>query len=107
MLETINLESKIVYLYTLSVSHKKYIYKNYPNYRNKLVSVYHPIDLNSSNMFDYTSFEKNKRIFHIGWWLRNFKTFVDLNIPCQFQKYILVKKSFEKKWLEMSKDYDL
>jgi len=109
LLETNYLKKRFVYLYTLSNSHKQYIYNHYPEYRKNLTSIYHPIDLkvNPSNLFDYESFRENKKIFLIGWWLRNFKSFFDFKLLNSFQKNILVKKSFETKWVEMSENYDL
>jgi hypothetical protein len=86
----------IVYLYVLSNYHKEYIYYNYPKLQNKLVSVHHAIDLqtNESNYFNIEEFLNNKKIYNIGWWLRNFKTFIDLETPKNYKKYILVKKDF-------------
>ena len=105
------IKENIKYLYTLSNSHKKYIYNFYPEYRNKLVSVYHPIDLHTepNKIFNFNEFKesKSKRIFHIGWWLRNFKTFIDICFPCGFQKNILVKKDFEREWNYISSDFEL
>ena len=103
------MKERIVYLYTLSNSHKEYIYLNYPEYRNSLVSIYHPIKMrrNEKNNFQYELFVNHPRIFHIGWWLRNFKTFIDLHLSKEFQKNILVKKDFEKQWLTISKNFDI
>lgn len=105
------IKENIKYLYTLSNSHKKYIYNSYPEYRNKLVSVYHPIDLKTepNKIFNFNEFKesKSKQIFHIGWWLRNFKTFIDICFPSGFQKNILVKKDFEREWNYISSDFDL
>ena len=95
-LEKKGLIDNIVYLYVLSNYHKEYIYYNYPKLQNKLVSVHHPIDLqtNESNYFNIEEFLNNKKIYNIGWWLRNFKTFIDLETPKNYKKYILVKKDF-------------
>jgi hypothetical protein len=115
LLQNNHLIEKNIYLYALSNSHKEYIYNYYPEYRKKIVSVYHPIEMNvninekinGKKSFDYVAFKENKKIFHIGWWLRNFKTFVDFYPPIDFSKYILVKKDFEKDWLNMSVNFDL
>ena len=103
------IKENIKYLYTLSNSHKKYIYDFYPEYRNKLVSVYHPIIFNteSNKIFNFKEFKERKQIFHIGWWLRNFKTFIDVCFPLEFQKNILVKKDFEREWNHISCNFDL
>ena len=83
-------------LYTLSNSHKKYIYDNYPECRTKVVSSHHPIDLdtNENMLFDLDEFLKNRKIYNVGWWLRNFKTFIDFNPGPNFTKYILTKTDF-------------
>ena len=108
LLEKHSLGEKIVYLYTLSNNHKEYLYFKYPQYRNKLVSVYHPIEMKKQDIqFDFESFIKKKKIIHIGWWLRNFKTFVDFSPPCDFDKYILIKKCVLKKWKNISASFDL
>ena len=103
------IKENIKYLYTLSNSHKKYIYNFYPEYRNKLVSIHHPIDLNTelNKTFNFKVFKEKKQIFHIGWWLRNFKTFIDFCFPLEFQKNILIKKDFEKEWNHISSNFDL
>jgi hypothetical protein len=103
------IKENIKYLYTLSNSHKKYIYENFPEYRSKLVSVYHPIDLNTeiNKSFNFNEFKESKNIFHIGWWLRNFKTYIDICFPCGFQKNILVKKDFEREWNFILCNFDL
>jgi hypothetical protein len=110
LIETNDLKDHFVYLYTLSNSHKKYIYEHFPEYKNNLVSIYHPIDLiniNNNQIFDFEKFKTNKKVFHIGWWLRNFKTFVDFSVPNGFTKNILIKKDFEKQWNEISVHFDL
>ena len=100
---------KIKYMYTLSNSHKEYIYTHYPLYKNKLLSIHHPIEMDckKDKYFDFHSFMSSKRIVHIGWWLRNFKTFIDLKLPSYIQKNILVKADFQEKWNKMSVHYDL
>ena len=86
----------ITFLYTLSNNHKKYIYDNYPEFRTKLVSVHHPIgfDTNDEYNFNIDDFLQNRKIYNIGWWLRNFKTFIDFNPGLNFSKYILTKNDF-------------
>ena len=83
-------------LYTLSNSHKKYIYDNYPEFRTKIVTIHHPIDLetNEHMLFDVDDFLQNRKIYNVGWWLRNFKTFIDFNPGPSFTKYILTKTDF-------------
>lgn len=105
-----NMSEKIEYMYTLSNSHKEYIYTHYPIYKNKLLSIHHPIEMfqtDKNKYFDFHFFMISKRIVHIGWWLRNFKTFIDLELPSYIQKNILVKSDFKKKWDKMSLHYDL
>jgi hypothetical protein len=110
-----NLDNKITYLYTFSIHHKKYIYDNYPDYRNKLVSIYHPIDIlninaivNETNSnFNFDLFMSSKKIIHIGWWLRNFKTFINFKQPEKYSKIILVKNDFKEQWNIFSKNYDI
>jgi hypothetical protein len=99
-LDTSNINNRFIYLYTFSLFHKKYIYDNFPNYKNKIVSLYHPIDTNTEEdkLFDFNLFKFNKKIFHIGWWLRNFKTFTDLNISGNYSKWFLIKNDFKESW---------
>ena len=97
-----NLKERIVLLYTLSNDHKQYLLNTYPEYKNKIVSIHHPIDMDTcdAKCFSIDAFLNNKKIYNIGWWLRNFKTFVDFSPSSNFDKIILVKddflKSFEK-----------
>lgn len=103
-----NLEENLIYIYTLSISHKKWIHDHYPNYRKKIVSVHHPININSNDVvFNFNIFKMNKKILHIGWWLRNFKTFIDFSFPSDFNKNILVKKDFENQWLNINVNFNL
>jgi hypothetical protein len=93
-----DLNNNIIFLYTLSNYHKEYIYKNYPNFKDKIVSVSHPIEINNKKLFNINKFLKNKKIYHIGWWLRNFKTFIDCTLPQHFRKVILIKNDFIAQW---------
>jgi hypothetical protein len=102
------LEDKIVYLYTLTNYHKEYIYNKCPEFKNKLLSLHHPIELNAhDNLFDFSLFCQNKQIIHIGWWLRNFKTFIDFKQPKEYHKTILIKNDFENEWNNISTSYKL
>jgi hypothetical protein len=98
-MEKNNIIEKIVYIYTLSNNHKEYMYNTFPHLQRKLVSVHHPIDLNldkETNLyFDIDEFLNNKQIYNIGWWLRNFKTFIDFVPPHNYNKNILVKNDFK------------
>jgi hypothetical protein len=109
VLQKNNLTENIEYIYALSNNHKKYLYNHYPLYKNRLLSVYHPIEINKNkdNLFDFNCFMENKRVIHIGWWLRNFKTFIDLVLPESITKHVLVKSDFKKQWGKMSLNYDL
>ncbi len=101
---------KICFLYTLSIYHKKFIFNNYKKYQTKLLSIYHcfPLSNNINEQFNYELFLENKNIYHIGWWLRNFKSFIKLNIPSNFNKNILVKNDFKDGWNNnIAKNYDL
>jgi hypothetical protein len=102
------LETKIIYLYALSNSHKEYIYKYFPAFKRNIISIYHPIEIDGKEEeFNYSAFLKNKNIFHIGWWLRNFKSFIDFKQPNEFKKTILIKDGFENEWNNISKNYNL
>jgi hypothetical protein len=103
------LHTRITYLYTLSNSHKEYICKTYPFFKNKIMSVYHPIDLNveKDKLFDYQKFLIKKRFVHIGWWLRNFKTFINFKQPSNFSKMIIVKDDFKQSWEHFVQNYDI
>jgi hypothetical protein len=109
LLNSNDLLQKIQFIYTLSINHKEYLYNYYPQLRKKIVSAYHPIELKKEDkLFDIELFLKNKNFFHIGWWLRNFKTYIkDFRPPLGFKKNILVKKDFEPSWNILSKNYDL
>lgn len=100
------LNDKIQFLYTLSNTHKEYLYNKYPEYKNKLLSVYHPIEVSHRDrLFEFELFFKNRKIVHVGWWLRNFKTFIELQI--NINKCILVKNDFQDQWRELSQHYNL
>ena len=97
----IELNKNLKFIYLLSVDHKKNIYHNYPELKDKVTSVYHPIDMKMNEFekeFDFDLFKNNRKIFHIGWWLRNFKTFIDFIPPEKFKKNILVKNDFKSQW---------
>jgi len=97
-MERKQIEDNILLLYTLSNNHKEYLHNKYPEFKSKIVSVHHPIDLKTDQdkFFNIEKFLNNKKIYNIGWWLRNFKTFIDFDVPQNFKKIILVKKDFEK-----------
>ena len=89
------------FLYVLSNDHKKNIYDTYPSLKDKIVSLYHPIDMKMNEYekeFNFDLFKTSKKIFHIGWWLRNFKTFIDFVPPEKFEKNILIKNDFVNEW---------
>jgi len=96
-----NLFYSIKYLYVLSINHKNYIINNYPQFKNKILSLYHPININNYNkneLFDINNFTSNKQIYHIGWWLRNFNTFFNLKLPNGYNKVILIKQEFKEQF---------
>jgi hypothetical protein len=96
-----NLENKIIFLYALSIKHKEYICATYPIYKNKIVSAHHPINLETDEnlLFNIDDFMNNRKIYNIGWWLRNFKTFIDFNPPNKFKKIMLVKDDFKNAFI--------
>ena len=96
-IEKNKLNDKIALFYTLSVNHKEYLINTYPKIKNKIVSIHHPFDIKTEeiNTFNIDSFLHNKKIYNIGWWLRNFKTFIDFVPPNNFQKIILIKNDFK------------
>jgi hypothetical protein len=96
-----NLLYSITFLYVLSIHHKNYIINNYPQFKNKVLSVYHPIDINNyekDDLFSIRKFTSKKNIYHIGWWLRNFTSFCDFNVPKGYNKFILLKQEFKKEF---------
>ena len=108
VIEYHNLNKNLQYLYTLTNKHKEYLYNKFPSYQNNLISVLHPIKITGKEKtFDFSLFCQNKQIFHIGWWLRNFKTFIHFEQPKDFYKTILIKNSFENEWITLSKNYNL
>lgn len=107
-LENYELDKQIVFFYTLSDYHKEYIYYKFPNLSNRVVSAFHPIEITGNEKcFDFSLFSSNRQIIHIGWWLRNFKTFIDFNQPKDFHKTILIKTDFENEWNNISTTYKL
>ena len=106
-LEVNKLTENIQYLYTLTCSHKEYLYNTYPNMRTKLVSISHPIAITGEEKtFDFSLFCQHKQIYHIGWWLRNFKSFINFKLPNEFNKTILIKNGFEQEWNTLSKRFN-
>ena len=91
------LQNHVTFLYTLSIDHKRYLLNTYPEYNDKILSVHHPIhiDATDNEYFDLNAFLVNKKIYNIGWWLRNFKTFIDFLPPSEFKKIIIVKDDFK------------
>ena len=99
----------LTYLYVLSIDHKNYIINTYPEFKNKVVSVYHPIDIDNhskNDLFDINKFNKNKTFYHIGWWLRNFTSFFNLDLPKYYNKSILVKQEFKQQFYEKFSNID-
>jgi hypothetical protein len=104
-----NLLYSITFLYVLSIHHKNYIVNTYPQFKNKVLSVYHPIDINDyekDDLFNIRKFMNKRNIYHIGWWLRNFNTFIDLQVPKNFNKIILLKNEFKKQFNKKFKKID-
>ena len=98
-----NLLCSITFLYVLSIYHKNYIINNYPEFKNKVVSLYHPIDINNyeqNELFSVSKFISNKNIYHIGWWLRNFTSFCNFKVPENYNKLILLKQDFKREFNE-------
>ena len=92
---------KSIYIYTVSQEHKKYLtspemQKKYPFLKDKILSVNHPITDKINTRFNYNSYNKStsKKIYHIGWWMRNLKTFNDVKTPRSIEKKVLVKNDF-------------
>ena len=111
LIHTSKLFDSITFLYVLSLYHKNYILTNYPELKNKIVSVYHPINVynyKKNDLFDINKFMKNRTFYHIGWWLRNFNTFFNLPLHSNYKKSILVeeefKESFEKQFQGIDKN---
>jgi hypothetical protein len=102
-----NLLYSISFLYVLSIHHKNYIVNTYPQLKNKVLSVYHPIDINDyekNDLFNIRKFMNKRNIYHIGWWLRNFTSFFDFKIPKGYNKLILVKQEFRQQFDEKFTD---
>jgi len=102
--------NSITFLYVLSIHHKNYIIRNYPEFQNKVLSLYHPIDIGNNNndeLFDiYKFINKSKNFYHIGWWLRNFTSFFNFHLPYGYNKLILVKQEFKETFNEKFTDID-
>ena len=108
-IEDYKLIDKIIFLYVLSNDHKKHIYENYPLLRKKIVSILHPINSLSTHdiPFNIDLFMERKNMYHIGWWLRNFKSFINFKQPIGFHKNILIKNDFINEWKNISKHHDI
>ena len=107
-IESRKLKDHISYIYTLSNSHKEYIYNKCPEYRDKIMSVLHPIPIfQSKTSFDINIFTQTKQILHIGWSHKNFSKFITFYQPKEFTKTILIKKSFEIEWNRLSSNMNL
>ena len=103
-----SLKDKVTYLYSLSNQHKEYLYNKCPDYKHKIVSVLHPIDLNPDDKrFDITLFNQTKQMIHIGWALKNFECYINFFLPKEFTKTILIKKGFESEWTQISRTLNL
>ena len=103
-----NLFNSISFLYVLSIHQKNYIINNYPEYTKKILSINHPIDINNNEKteFDFFKFKENKTIYHIGWWLRNFNSFIEVKLPKKYKKIILVKNEFKEHFDKKFKNID-
>jgi hypothetical protein len=104
-----NLLYNITFLYVLSIHHKNYIVNTYPQFKNKVLSLYHPIDIHNcekDDMFNIRKFMNKKNIYHIGWWLRNFTTFIKFNPPRGYNKLILLKQDFANQFNEKFTNID-
>jgi len=104
-----NLLYSITFLYVLSVYHKNYIVNTYPQFKNKVLSVYHPIDINNyekDDLFNIRKFMNKRNIYHVGWWLRNFTSFFEFKVPRGYNKFILVKQEFRQQFDEKFNDID-
>ena len=104
-----NLFYSIKYLYVLSIHHKNYIINIFPQFKNKILSLYHPINItnyNKNELFDINKFNDNKKIYHIGWWLRNFVTFFNLKLPNGYNKITLIKQEFKQQFDTKFTDID-
>ena len=107
-IEHYKLTDNIIYFYTLTNYHKEYIYNKYPHFHNKLITISHPIEITGKEKcFNFSLFLSKKKIVHIGWWLRNFKTFIDFKQPEDFKKIIQIKNDFLNEWNNISSVYNL
>lgn len=104
-----NLLYSITFLYVLSIDHKNYIINTYPQFKNKVLSLYHPIDINNyekEDLFSIRKFANTKNIYHIGWWLRNFTSFFNFKVPTGYNKLILLKQEFKQEFKQQFNDID-
>ena len=109
LIESNHLLYAITFLYVLSIDHKNYMIKTYPQFKNKLLSLYHPIDIHNcekEDMFSIHKFMNKKKIYHIGWWLRNFTTFINFTLPKDYNKFILLKQEFTHQFNEKFSNID-
>lgn len=103
------LHTRITYICALSNTHKEYISKNFPFFKTKLISMYHPIEIQTAPhlLFDMDRFLDKRNIVHVGWWLRNFTTFTTFEVHPSFHKMIIVKNDFHESWISFSKNLNL
>jgi hypothetical protein len=109
LIENNNLLHNITFLYVLSIYHKNYIVNTYPQLKNNILSLYHPIDIHNcekEDLFNIRKFMNEKNIYHIGWWLRNFTTFINFNAPKGYHKLILLKQEFAHQFNEQFTNID-
>ena len=97
----VQLNNHLEFLYVLSNDHKKYIYNNYPNLKNKIVSVSRPINMKVKiieKKFKFSLFKNEQNIFFIGDLLSNFKSFINFIPEQKYKKSVLIKNDFIKHW---------
>ncbi len=85
--------NKIVF--TTSNNQKKNFIKHNIVKKNIVETLYHPINLDNDNEFIFEDYMKNKHIYFIGCWLRDYKSFIKL---AHSHKIILIK-SKEGEWV--------
>lgn len=103
----LQIKDNIKYLITLSENHSLY-FKNNINFNKKTIitNMIHPmetIDI-SFSIANYLS-NPNKKIYILGWWLRKYDIFINLN--CKNHKKIILIKDLEGDWITTYVNYEL
>lgn len=87
-------------LFTLSTKHCDQVQEaEIGGVRTNYKMVYHPMEYNQENIFDFYSFQRSteKKIYMIGWWMRKYDVFLAMQ-TVDMEKVIILKDE-EGEWV--------